>query len=75
MEKRQKKLKKKLFTELRGDDGHSAIFFSLAKIAAARELQVQKEREIEDLEPRKCNASLRSNNRRKNKQRHDVSQR
>jgi hypothetical protein len=38
-EKKQKKPKKGLFTELCGNEGNAAIFFLPAKISAARELQ------------------------------------
>jgi hypothetical protein len=38
IEKKRKKSKKTLFAELRGEDGHAAIFFSPAKVAATREL-------------------------------------
>ena len=38
IEKRKKKPKKGLFTELRGKEGNAAIFFSPVKISAAREL-------------------------------------
>ena len=39
VEKKRKKPKKALFAELRGEEGQAAIFFSLAKISATRELQ------------------------------------
>jgi hypothetical protein len=47
IEKKRKKPKKALFTELRGEEGNAAIFFSPTKISAARELQAQKAREEE----------------------------
>ena len=53
MEKKRKKPKKALFTELRGEDGNAAIFFSPAKISATRELQAQKAKEEEEAQARK----------------------
>ena len=48
IEKKRKKPKKTLFTELRGEDGQAAIFFSPAKVTAARQLQAQKAKEEEE---------------------------
>ena len=45
VEKKRKKLKKVLFTEFRGEEGNAVIFFSPAKISAARQLQEQKAKE------------------------------
>ena len=53
IEKKQKKPKKALFTELRGDEGSGAIFFSPAKISAACNLQAQKAKEIEEVQAQK----------------------
>ena len=56
--KKQKKPKKGLFKDLRGDDGNAAIFFSPAKITQARELQTQKILEAEAEEALKAQKKL-----------------
>ena len=38
VKKRRKKPREALFKELRGEEGNTTIFFSLAKISEAREL-------------------------------------
>jgi hypothetical protein len=48
VKKKRKKPKKDIFTELRGEEGSGAIFFSPAKISAARKLQAQKAKEEEE---------------------------
>jgi hypothetical protein len=53
VEKKRKKPKKALFTELRGEGGNAAIFFSPAKISAARRLQEQKAKEEEEAKAQK----------------------
>jgi hypothetical protein len=65
VEKRRKKPRKALFTELRGDEGNKAIFFSPAKISAARELQAQKSKEEEDKQAQKEQNKLRREQRKK----------
>ena len=52
-EKQRKKPKKALFTELRGEDGNTAIFFSPAKIQEARDLLAQKVKEEEEAQAQK----------------------
>ena len=49
----EEKRVKALFTELRGEEGDAAIFFSLAKVSAARELQAQKGKEEEEAQAQK----------------------
>lgn len=53
VQKKQKKPKKALFAELRGEEGNAAIFFSPAKISAAREFQAQRAREEEEARAQK----------------------
>ena len=53
IEKKQKKPRKALFADLRADEGSGAIFFSPAKISAARELQAQKVKEKEEAQAQK----------------------
>jgi hypothetical protein len=48
-EKAKKKRKKPLFANLRDNEGAGAIFFSPAKVQAARELQQQQEKEAEEV--------------------------
>jgi len=52
-EKKRKKPKKALFTELRGEDGNAAIFFLPAKIQEARDLLAQKAKEEEEAQAQK----------------------
>jgi hypothetical protein len=47
-----------LFAELRRNEGNAAIFFLPAKISAARELQAQKAKEIEEVQAQKCQLQL-----------------
>lgn len=47
IQKKQKKPRKALFTELRVNEENKAIFFSPAKISQARELQAQREKDAE----------------------------
>jgi hypothetical protein len=47
IQKKQKKPRKALFTELRANEENKAIFFSPAKISQARELQAQREKDTE----------------------------
>ena len=58
IEKRKKKPKKGLFIELHGKEGNAAIFFLPAKILAARELQTQKAKEIEEIQAQKHQLQL-----------------
>ena len=53
VKKRRKKPREALFKELRGEEGNATIFFSPAKISAARELQAQRAREEEEIQARK----------------------
>ena len=53
VEKKRKKRKKAMFTELWGEEGDAAIFFSLAKISAACELHAQKVKEEEEAKAQK----------------------
>ena len=48
VEKKRKKPKKALMAQFRGEEGNAAIFFSPAKISAARKLQAQKAKEEEE---------------------------
>jgi hypothetical protein len=57
-EKKQRKPKKALFAELRTDQGNGAVFFSPAKISAARELQIKKAKEVEAAQAQKCKEQL-----------------
>jgi hypothetical protein len=58
IEKKQRRPRKTLFKELRVDNGNTAIFFSPAKISAARELQVKKAREEEEAQEKKKQEKL-----------------
>jgi hypothetical protein len=58
VEKKQRKPKKALTLNLRGDDSRDAVFFSPAKICALRREQADKQREIEEAEARKQQQQL-----------------
>ena len=58
VEKRQKKPKKALFTELRGAEGNNTISFSPTKAAATRELQAEKAKEAEEAQAQKIQQQL-----------------
>jgi hypothetical protein len=48
-----KKPKKTIFTELRGGEANRALFFSPAKIQAARDLHIQQAEQAEELRVQK----------------------
>ena len=58
VQKKQKKPRKALFTELRANEENKAIFFSPAKISQARELQAQRGKETEAAQAQKRQTQL-----------------
>jgi hypothetical protein len=68
IQKKQKKPRKALFTELRANEENKAIFFSPAKISQARELQAQREKDAEAAQVQRRQTQLERQQRKQEKE-------